>query len=68
MSKLRRLRKASKLTIEAVAESVDSDVGNLSRIERGLQVPGYPLAKRLSAFYSNEITVDELAGKTEVAA
>ena len=34
---IRRLRKASKMTLEELAALVDTDAANLSRIERGLQ-------------------------------
>ena len=61
-TKLRKQREKQKTTLEVVAGAVGTDTGNLSRIERGLQVPSYPLAKKLSAFYGAKISVDELMG------
>ncbi|MBE8208151.1 helix-turn-helix transcriptional regulator, partial [Leptospira borgpetersenii serovar Ballum] len=35
--KIRQIRKANKMTLSELALRVDSDVGNLSRLERGMQ-------------------------------
>ncbi|MDF9909583.1 UNVERIFIED_ORG: transcriptional regulator with XRE-family HTH domain [Pantoea brenneri] len=35
--KIRQIRKANKMTLTELALRVDSDVGNLSRLERGMQ-------------------------------
>lgn len=34
---IKRLRNARKLTLQALADAIDSDVGNISRMERGMQ-------------------------------
>jgi transcriptional regulator with XRE-family HTH domain len=44
---LREARLAKKETLASVAEAVETDVGNLSRIERGEQIPQRELARRL---------------------
>jgi len=51
MSKLREKRIEKGLTLTQVARQVRTDVGNLSRIERGQQFPSPPLAVRLSRAY-----------------
>jgi transcriptional regulator with XRE-family HTH domain len=44
---LREVRLAREETLVAVADAVGTDVGNLSRIERGEQVPQRELARKL---------------------
>lgn len=51
MSKLREKRIEKGLTLMQVAKQVRTNVGNLSRIERGQQFPSPPLAVRLSRVY-----------------
>lgn len=51
MSKLREKRIEKGLTLMQVAGLVRTNVGNLSRIERGQQFPSPPLAVRLSRVY-----------------
>lgn len=51
MTTLRTAREARKLTLKAAALAVDTDPGNLSRIERGAQSPSLELAQRIAAFY-----------------
>lgn len=58
MNKLRQLRKQRGLRLVAVAAAVQTHPGNLSRIERGKQLPSLPLALRLSAFYGG-VTVED---------
>lgn len=50
------MRVEKKLTISEVAFATQLDVGNLSRIERGIQVPSLETAEKLSRFYKGKIT------------
>ena len=61
MSKLRELREKRGLTLsEAAAQIGGMDPGNLSRIERGEQVPRRDTALKIRGFYKNKISLDEL--------
>lgn len=51
MSKLREKRVERGLTLSEAARQIDTNVGNLSRIERGQQFPRPPLAFRLCRLY-----------------
>ncbi|ORM72398.1 transcriptional regulator [Pantoea wallisii] len=53
---LRKMRVEKKLTISEVAIATKLDVGNLSRIERGIQVPSLETAEKLSQFFKGKIT------------
>ena len=54
---LRKARLQRGLTLANVAESVGSDTGNISRIERGQQIPNRELLSNLvDLFKENEIT------------
>lgn len=53
---LRKMRVEKKLTIAEVAIATQLDVGNLSRIERGIQVPSLETAEKLSQFFKGKIT------------
>ncbi|EOI3588443.1 helix-turn-helix domain-containing protein [Proteus mirabilis] len=53
---LRVLRIKQNLTLSKVAEAVQIDVGNLSRIERGVQKTSLEVAERLVAFFNGELT------------
>nr|DAI68064.1 MAG TPA: Helix-turn-helix XRE-family like protein [Caudoviricetes sp.] len=53
---LRKMRVEKKLTISEVAMATQLDVGNLSRIERGMQVPSLETAEKLSRFFKGKIT------------
>ncbi|HGN0341154.1 TPA: helix-turn-helix domain-containing protein [Proteus mirabilis] len=53
---LRLLRIKQNLTLSKVAEAVQIDVGNLSRIERGAQKTSLEVAERLVAFFNGELT------------
>lgn len=53
---LREMRVEKKLTISEVAIATQLDVGNLSRIERGIQVPSLETAEKLSRFFKGKIT------------
>lgn len=59
-SPLRRLRRSRRLTLQTVADAVASDTGNLSRIEKGQQLPTKQLARRLVEYFDREITVCEI--------
>ncbi|MDF7657607.1 helix-turn-helix transcriptional regulator [Erwiniaceae bacterium L1_54_6] len=53
---LRAVRQAKGLTLNQVAEAIQLDVGNLSRIERGIQIASLDVAERLSVFFKGQIT------------
>jgi len=56
-SPLRIAREKQDMTLQDLAAKVDSDVGNLSRIERGKQIPSGELAAKICAqFPAGEIT------------
>ncbi|MDH2121632.1 helix-turn-helix transcriptional regulator [Pantoea brenneri] len=59
-SPLRILRKSQGKTLSEVAVAIHLDVGNLSRIERGLQVASLDVAERLAIFFHGEITELEI--------
>lgn len=52
---LRALRKSRGLTLQDVAVAVGSDVGNISRVERGKQT-STDLAQKLVEYFGSEIT------------
>lgn len=54
-SPLKTARLKRELTLQHVADAVGIDTGNLSRIERGTQVPSKDLAEKLSKFFDGEI-------------
>lgn len=53
---LRKMREASGLTISEVALAVQIDVGNLSRIERGIQLTSIETAEKISQFFKGKIS------------
>lgn len=53
---LRDIRKHRGLTLQDVATAINLDVGNLSRIERGMQIPSLEVAERLSIFFEGQIS------------
>lgn len=55
-SPLKLIRRKHGLTLQQVADSVGIDTGNLSRIERGQQVPNKELAEKLAIFFNGDIT------------
>ncbi|MEQ5208683.1 helix-turn-helix transcriptional regulator [Proteus sp. fly-1067] len=57
---LRKVRVELNLTISEVANAINCDVGNLSRLERGIQAASLELAEKLTAFYRGEITELEI--------
>lgn len=48
------------LTLQQVANAVGIDTGNLSRIERGHQVPSKELAEKLVKFFDNDVTETQI--------
>ncbi|BDM64570.1 hypothetical protein NFHSH190041_20220 [Shewanella sp. NFH-SH190041] len=58
MNTLRQLRRSKNLSAIEVARAIQSDVGNVSRIERGKQHPTFRTAKKLAEFYG--VTVGEI--------
>ncbi|NQB47937.1 helix-turn-helix domain-containing protein [Pseudomonas aeruginosa] len=61
---IRKARKARGLTLEALAHQVDSDTGNLSRIERGKQGASQELLSKILSILDLSLTglVEEPAG------
>lgn len=57
---LRQVRERRNLTIQQVASAVGIDSGNLSRIERGIQVPSKDLTEKLSQYFDNEVTETQI--------
>ena len=55
---LRKVRLENNLTISEVAIAINCDVGNISRLERGIQTASVEMAEKLSKFYKGKI--DEL--------
>lgn len=54
-SLMTQMRKARNLSLEQVAESVGTDQANLSRVEKGRQVPKRQLARKLWEFYGGNV-------------
>lgn len=59
-SALKRERMKRQITLQEVANAVGIDTGNLSRIERGLQVPSKDLTEKLAKFFDNKVTETEI--------
>lgn len=55
-SPLRQAREKRGMTLNALAKKVGSDVGNLSRIERGVQTPNAHLAERICSEFDGEVS------------
>ncbi|MDE1494864.1 helix-turn-helix domain-containing protein [Xenorhabdus bovienii] len=53
---LRKIRKELGFTLSQVANAVDCDTGNLSRMEIGIQKPTLNLAERLVTFFEKKIS------------
>lgn len=51
MKNLRELRVSKNLTLKMAAKHINTDIGNLSRIERGFQHPTMMTAEKLAHFY-----------------
>lgn len=54
-SLLKQTRKSRGLTLEAVAQAVGTDQTNLSRVEKGEQLPKRTLARALYAYYGGVV-------------
>lgn len=55
-SPLRQARESRGLTLKDVANGVSMDPGNLSRVERGEQVPSKEVVEALARFFGNSVT------------
>ena len=53
-------RKSRGLSLETVAAKVGTDQTNLSRIERGAQVPKRELARALFGFYGGAVSLGSI--------
>jgi transcriptional regulator with XRE-family HTH domain len=54
-SPLRAAREKRQMTLGKLAYLVGSDVGNLSRIERGVQIPSKELAEKICKQFDGEV-------------
>lgn len=52
---LTQFRKSRGLSLDALARQVGTDQANLSRVERGLQIPNRPLARKLYQYYGGAV-------------
>lgn len=59
-SPLKKARLKREKTLQQVSDDVGTDTGNLSRIERGLQIPSKDLAESLVKYFDNEITETQI--------
>jgi ribosome-binding protein aMBF1 (putative translation factor) len=59
-SPLRQAREKRGLTLKDVASGVSMDPGNLSRVERGEQVPSKDIVEALARFFDNSVTELEI--------
>jgi transcriptional regulator with XRE-family HTH domain len=59
-SLMTQIRKSRGLSLAAVAEKVGTDAGNLSRVEKGDQVPKRDLARQLHAFYGGAVPLSKI--------
>ena len=59
-SPLKQTRIKHGLTQQQVADGVGIDTGNLSRIERGHQVPNKKLAEKLAKFFDDDVTETQI--------
>jgi transcriptional regulator with XRE-family HTH domain len=60
VSPLKAARIKRNKTLIDVAAAVGIDSGNLSRIERGMQVPSKDLAEKLALFFDQEISETQI--------
>ncbi|UAW53378.1 hypothetical protein pEaSNUABM30_00260 [Erwinia phage pEa_SNUABM_30] len=61
---LRLARMAMGVSLVEVAKQLDIDAGNLSRIERGIQIPAMDLAERIAKYFNNTITAIQICHPT----
>ena len=66
-SPLKQARLKREQTLQHVANAVGIDTGNLSRIERGLQVPSKELAEKLVKHFDNEVTETQIIYPDRIA-
>lgn len=59
-TKLTQMRKSRGLSLKDLADVVGTDRTNLSRVERGLQIPSRQLARALYKFYDGAIELGEI--------
>ncbi len=59
-SPLKQVRMKHQKTLQEVSAAVDSDTGNLSRIERGLQVPSKEMTEKLVKYFGGQITETQI--------
>lgn len=59
-SPLKQVRLKREKTLQEVADAVGTDTGNLSRIERGQQVPSKVMAEKLAQYFGNEVTETQI--------
>ena len=59
-SPLKKARLKRELTLQQVANEVGIDTGNLSRIERGIQVPSKDLTEKLAQYFNGEVTETQI--------
>lgn len=55
-SPLKKARMQKGETLQAVADAIGTDTGNLSRIERGKQTPSKEIVEKLVKHFNNAIT------------
>lgn len=60
ISPLRQARERRELTIQQVSAAVGIDAGNLSRIERGKQVPSKDLTEKLAKYFDGEVSETQI--------
>ncbi len=63
MNILRETRKTKGLTLVEIDAALGIDTGNMSRIERGVQIPSLKIARQLAKYYS--LTLEEVFGVEE---
>jgi transcriptional regulator with XRE-family HTH domain len=54
------MRKSRGLSLKDLADVVGTDRTNLSRVERGLQIPSRQLARSLFRFYDGAVPLGEI--------
>ncbi|AEV24604.1 putative transcriptional regulator [Azospira oryzae PS] len=59
-SPLKQVRLKRNKTLQEVADAIGTDTGNLSRIERGQQVPSKAMAEKLAKYFDNEVTETQI--------
>lgn len=57
---LQLVRKKHNKTLKEVAYAISTDPGNLSRVERGVQVPSPHLAQAIAKYFQHEISEIEI--------